>query len=159
MTETTKKPTRNATVTLREITRETLHSLLSLKVAESQQDFVSTNAESIAEAHFSKQAWFRAIYADETPVGFAMLADDPDAADGPLYYLWRFMIDERYQKMGFGQQAMHLLIEHVKTRPNATVFLLSYVPEEGGPKEFYEGVGFKDTGKEHDGELEMKLDL
>ena len=35
-------------------------------------------AFSIAEAHFSPLAWFRAVYAGDTPVGFVMLSDDPD---------------------------------------------------------------------------------
>jgi hypothetical protein len=30
--------------------------------------------------YFEPKAWFRAIYADETPVGFVMLFDDPDEA-------------------------------------------------------------------------------
>lgn len=159
MTETTISLDRNATVTLREITEETVGSILRLKVAPEQEQFVANNAVSIAQAHFSKHAWFRAIYADETPIGFVMLHDEPDAAEKPVYYLWRFMIDARYQKLGFGRQALQLMIEHVKTRPNATEFFLSYVPEEGSPRDFYASLGFVETGKEEDGELEMKLTL
>ncbi len=55
-----------ATVSLREITADTLEPVLMLKVAPHQLDFVATNAESIAEAHFSDRAWFDAVYADET---------------------------------------------------------------------------------------------
>lgn len=152
-------PTRDAIVSLREITEETLGSILRLNVAENQKNFVAPNSVSIAQAHFSEQAWFRAVYADETPVGFIMLSDNPNGENGPRYYLWRFMIDERYQRMGFGRQAMLLLIEHVKTRPKATALFLSYVPEEGGPRDFYASLGFVETGVEHDDELEMRLDL
>jgi diamine N-acetyltransferase len=156
MTELTTSPTRNATVTLREITAETLRSILELKVGPDQDGLVAPNAVSIAQAHFSEHAWFRAIYADETPVGFVMLDDQPEK---PEYYLWRYMIDARYQKLGFGRQALLLLIDHVKTRPNATELFLSYVPKETGPKGFYEKLGFVPTGKVHDGEVEMKIDL
>ena len=159
MTESTASLTRDAVVTLRQVTENTLFDVLDLKVAPAQESFVAPNAVSIAEAHFSKHAWFRAIYADETPVGFMMLHDEPDAAKGPIYYLWRFMIDARYQKLGFGRQAMQLIIEHVKTRPNASQLLLSYVPEEGGPQKFYEGLGFEHTGHQEDGELEMRIEL
>ena len=93
MTEPTQNLTNQSTITLREITRETLNSILDLNVAKSQEDFVAPNAWSIAEAHFSKHAWFRAIYADETPVGFLMLHDQPDAIDGPRHYHWRVMLD------------------------------------------------------------------
>ncbi|MCB0109677.1 MAG: GNAT family N-acetyltransferase [Caldilineaceae bacterium] len=147
---------RNADVTLREITEATLFDILKLKVAPAQDSFVAPNAVSIAEAYFSQHAWFRAIYADETPVGFVMLHDEPEA---PKYYLWRFMIDARYQRLGFGRQALQRLIDHVKTRPNATELFLSYVPEEGGPRGFYEGLGFVHTGEEEDGELVMRLEL
>ena len=156
MTESTGSVMRDAIVALREVTEETLFDILDLKVAPEQEGFVAPNAVSIAEAHFSKHAWFRAIYADETPVGFVMMHDEPEK---PIYYLWRFMVDARYQKMGFGRWAMLLIIAHVKTRPNATELFLSYVPEEGGPRAFYEGLGFEHTGKVDDDELEMKLIL
>ena len=156
MTESTIAVTRDATVTLREITEETVNAILKLRVAAAQEAFVASNAVSLAQAHFSKYAWFRAIYADETPVGFILLHDNPDE---PTYYLWRFMLDERYQRMGFGRQAIGLLVAYVKTRPNATALLLSYVPQAGGPKAFYERLGFVHTGEEHDGELEMRLAL
>lgn len=156
MTESTISVTREATVTLREITEATVNTILKLRVAPSQEQFVANNAVSLAQAHFSKYAWFRAIYADETPVGFLMLYDNPDE---PTYYLWRLMIGERFQHMGFGRKAIGLLVAYVKTRPNATELLVSYVPKEGGPKAFYESLGFVHTGKEHDGELEMRLAL
>ena len=159
MTESTTTVTRAATVTLREITAATVNAILKLKVAPTQEQFVANNAVSIAQAHFSKHAWFRAIYADETPVGFLMLHDEPDGAEGPVYYLWRFMIDARYQKLGFGRQAIQLLFAHVRTRPNATELLLSYVPQAGGPQPFYESLGFVHTGREEHGELEMRLTL
>ena len=98
----TTKPGPNATVSLREITAATLRAVLRLEVAENQQRFVADNATSIAEAHFEPKAWFRAIYAGETPVGFVMLYLDREQ---PLYYLWRYMIDRRYQGHGGIPQA------------------------------------------------------
>lgn len=156
MTETTKTLDRSATVTLREITAETLWDILELKVGPEQDGLVAPNEISIAEAHFAADAWFRAIYADETPVGFVMISDKPEI---PRYYLWRYMVDARYQGMGFGRRAMELVIDHVRTRPNATEMFLSYVPKETGPRDFYQKLGFVDTGREEDGELEMRLAL
>jgi len=131
-------------VTLQEITAETVRTICSLSVTETQKNFVAPNAISISQAHFEPKAWFRAIYADDTPVGFVMLFDNPDK---PIYFLWRFMIDARYQKMGFGRQAIQLLIDYVHTRPLATELLVSYVPEEGGPGPFYHKLGFAPTGE------------
>jgi diamine N-acetyltransferase len=71
-------PTPDAHITLREITQATLHAILNLTVAPQQTHFVASNAVSIAEAHFAPEmAWFRAVYADDIPVGFVMLAEDP----------------------------------------------------------------------------------
>ena len=144
-------------VSLREVTKETLRDITGLKVSPNQERFVATNAESIAEAYFSPDiAWFRAIYADDTPVGFVMLEDN---ASTERYYLWRFMIDARYQKRGVGQRALELLFEYVKSRPGARVLYTSCVPGEGSPGPFYEKMGFVYTGEEDDGELVMRREL
>ncbi len=148
--------TNNSVVSLREITEETLRPILRLKVSPEQEKYVTSNAVSIAQAYFQRDnAWFRAICADETPVGFLMLDDRPNEAS---YFLWRFMIDARYQKFGFGKRAIELLIEHVKTRPNATTLGVSCVPDgEGSPCPFYEKLGFIYTGEKDEDELVMKL--
>ena len=146
---------KDSKITLREVTRDNLDEVLRLKVAKAQSKFVAPNSTSIAQAHFyPEEAWFRAIYADETPVGFLMLSDEAKKAE---YFLWRLMIDEHYQGMGFGQRAMALLIAHVKTRPNAIKLLTSCVPGKGSPFEFYKGLGFEPTGEIEDGEDVMEL--
>ncbi len=150
-------PTRTAVVTLREIHKENLGAILRLSVAEHQTEFVASNAVSIAQAHFDPEvAWFRAIYADETPVGFLMLYDEPAKAE---YFLWRFMIDQRYQGMDFGRRAVLLLIEHVRGRPAATTLGVSCVPGEDSPCAFYEKLGFVPTGEIDDGEVILSLQL
>ncbi|MDX2240767.1 MAG: GNAT family N-acetyltransferase [Leptolyngbyaceae cyanobacterium bins.302] len=157
-------PTRDGTmaefdleVTLREITKENWRDILRLKVASHQEHFVASNAMSIVEAHFEPEvAWFRAIYAGDLPVGFLMLQDDVAQQE---YFLWRFMIDERYQGRGYGRKALELFFAHVKTRPGADVVYTSCVPGEGSPCPFYEKMGFVYTGEEEDGELVMRREL
>ena len=145
-----------ATVSLREVTQETVNSILNLRVTKEQEQFVASNAVSIAEAHFSEDAWFRAIYADETPIGFLMLSDQPDKGE---YFLWRFMVDVQHQGKGYGSRALELLIDHVKTRPNAKELFLSHVPGTGSPEGFYRRLGFEHTGEQAGDELVMKLTL
>jgi diamine N-acetyltransferase len=147
---------RNSTVSLREVTAETLRDICRLDVSEEQKHFVAPNAVSIAQAHFEPKAWFRAIYADESPVGFLMLYDDPEE---PHYFLWRYMIDVRWQKLGFGKRAMDLLLEHVRTRPGARELTLSCHPGEDGPEPFYRRYGFTLTGRMLGDEAEMRIDL
>ena len=84
-----------------------MRKITRLKVDPEQEQFVATNAESIAEAYFlPDRAWFRAIYADDTPVGFLMLEDNAAAQE---YSLWRFMMDARYQRKGIGQKSIGIV--------------------------------------------------
>jgi diamine N-acetyltransferase len=149
-------PRLNADVTLREVTRDTVWVVCSLHVSKEQEQFVAPNAFSIAQAYFSREAWFRAIYADETPVGFVMLKQVPEMGS---YYLWRFMIDERYQKKGYGRRALQLVIEHVRSMPSANELTLSYHKGNDSPQPFYEKLGFRDTGRMLNSEYEMELKL
>lgn len=143
-------------VYLREVTAETVRAICNLHVAKDQEQFVAPNAVSIAQAHFAKHAWFRAIYAGETPVGFVMV--DMNTEEGS-YFLWRFMIDEKYQKRGYGKTALQIVIDYVRKMPNAGELTLSYHEGEGCPQPFYQKLGFKNTGRIIDHELEMKLVL
>lgn len=151
------RPAPEAIVSLQEITRETVRTIIALNVKPEQRRFVAPNAVSIAQAYFDREmAWFRAIYAGETPVGFLMLYDNPDESE---YFLWRFMIDARYQGFGYGWRALELLVDYVRTRPGAESLGVSCVPEDGGPGPFYERFGFRYTGEEDEGELVMRLDF
>lgn len=145
---------KSSTVTLREITKDTLRPILELRVAEDQQDLVANNAVSIAQAHFADYARFRAIYADEIPVGFIMWSEQPEI---PKYFLWRLMIDARFQRFGFGRRAVQILIEHVKSLPGATELIVTAVPADNSPIPFYESLGFRSTGRYQGEELVMRF--
>jgi diamine N-acetyltransferase len=148
---------KNSTVTLREVTKENLWNIFALEVAPEQSRYVATNEMSIAQAYFDREiAWFRAIYADETPVGFLMLSDD---ANEQRYFLWRLMIDARYQKLGFAKRALELLFDYVRTRPGAKEILVSYRPGDAGPQGFYEKLGFVPTGEMLGDEVVLRRDL
>lgn len=150
------EPVPTANVSLRRITAKTVRTICNLSVSDSQRKFVAPNAVSIAQAYFCKNAWFRAVYADGTPVGFVMLHENPK---GGAYYLWRLMIDAKYQGRGYGGKALELVIKHVKRRPKAKTLTLSVVRAEGGPEVFYKMFGFDFTGKIEEGEHVMKLKL
>ena len=149
-------------VTLREITAETVRAVTDLSVAEHQKRFVATNAESLAQALFAPEAWYRAIYLDDEPVGFVMLSDDSlldPVPEKPEVALWRFMVDARHQHLGVGRVAMRLVLEHVRRKGLFEAMSLSFVPEEGGPEAFYRSFGFVPTGEIDDGEVVMVLAL
>ena len=156
------QPTPDSAVTLREITPETVNAILALSVRDSQRRLVASNERSLAQAHFEESAWFRAVYADEEPVGFVMLHDESLRAEPrePGYLvLWRMMIDGRFQGMGFGGKAMQLIIAHARTRPDVTRLQTSWRQEDGNAGGFYLKAGFTPTGVDDDGEMWAALDL
>jgi diamine N-acetyltransferase len=144
-----------AETTLREITKETVRLITALDVGPKQQGLVAPNAVSIAEAHFEPKAWFRAIYAGEEPAGFAMVWRDPDEQ---VFYIWRFMVDARFQGKGVGRRALELLLDEARA-DGAREVTLSVVPGPHSALAFYERSGFEQTGEMHGGEAEMKLVL
>lgn len=145
-----------AVVELRPVTEDNVRAICRLAVAPAQAGFVAPNAVSLAQALFSKEAWYRAIYADDQPVGFAMLSIETEP---PNYYLWRLMVGRDFQRKGYGRAAMGLIVDHVRTLPGAEALLTSWVPADGGPEPFYRGLGFVPTGEVDDGEHVGRLEL
>jgi diamine N-acetyltransferase len=134
---------------------------MSETLPEKQRDSVADNALSIAQAHFSENVWMRAIYADQTPVGFIMLHLGSDWADGidcPGVFLWRLMIAQPYQGLGYGKKAIAKLVEHLRALGIPELYT-SYSAAEGGPGEFYRKLGFVPTGDYYGDEPEVVLKL
>lgn len=151
-----------APVTLREITADTVRSVLRLQVAEAQQGFVAPNAVSLSQALFSPTAWYRAIYLGEQPAGFVMLDDEsllsPPPAT-PQVGVWRLMVDAGFQGRGVGRAAMALVVAHVRAKRLFSSLQLSYVPGPGCPEPFYRGLGFQPTGQMDGDEVVLALPL
>ena len=145
------------------ITRQTLTEVCKLSdtLSPTQRKMVADNVRSIAQAHFSESAWFRAIYADDTPIGFIMThtgSDYEDGIDCPGVFLWRFMIAGPYQGKGYGRRALEKLIAHLKAM-GIPVFYTSCGQGEGSPEGFYRRLGFTPTGGMYDEEIELVLDV
>lgn len=152
----------SASVSLREITADTVRAIIALSVADSQKGFVAPNATSLAQALFAPEAWYRAIYLGEEPVGFVMLEDQSLRAEPPQQPeigVWRLMIDARFQGQGIGRQALQLVIAHARAKGLFKTLALSYVPGPGCPESFYLGLGFRHTGRMDGKEVVMEIAL
>jgi diamine N-acetyltransferase len=153
-----------AVVSLREITEDNRAAVEALAVTEEQSQYVASVAESLVEAAQLPDAkpWYRAVYADDEPVGFVMISDgitvDNPEYVGP-YYLWRLLVDHRFQGRGYGTATLDLVVEHVRKRPDARVLLVSHVVGPTSPVTFYKQYGFRLTGEMHDGEPMLEFDL
>ncbi len=152
-------------ITFRRITRHNYRQIINLKVKPYQKYLIASNAVSMADAYFYKEAWMRAVYSAETPVGFVMLADNSLKFKfikhfKPRLYIWRFMIADNYQNQGFGRKAMELIIQHVKSKFGADELITYTLPQNKDALEFYRNLGFKPTGRKLAiGDLELQLKL
>ena len=133
-----------------------MRAVCELDVAPSQQTHVARNSLTVAESAYEPNAWLRAIYAGDEPVGLLGLVADTET---PEYWLARLMIAGQHQGRGYGRDAMALLVEHVRTLPGARELQTSCVPEDDGPLDFYRGLGFEQTGDVYAGELVLRLTL
>lgn len=91
------------------------------------------------------------------------------------YYIWRFMIDGRYQNLGYGQRGVEFAIAHIRQlNPRAKQLgVMSTSPEgkksenppkavnpEDSPYKFHLKLGFKQISPpDEDGEIMMSIDL
>ena len=140
---------------LKAITPENVREVCDLRVAPDQEQFVASVAVSLAEAYVQPAAWCRALHADGL-VGFVMVHDSPD---GPGWWLWRLLVDERFQGRGHGSAAVAQVVEHVRAR-GASELKVGARRGPGSPRAFYEGLGFTAIGEVLDGEEDvLVLDL
>ncbi len=104
-------------------------------------------------------AWPRAVYLDDTPIGFIMLHTNPTdlpKEDQPALYLWRLMIARDYQNKGYGKQVLDLLIQKCRDEKKKTLYL-SCEMIDPMPYQFYIKYGFIDTKQVDDGEEVLKI--
>jgi len=152
------------TVGLREITDENRAEVVALRVAATQQRFVGTVRDALADADGIPEGnpWYRAVYAAGEPVGFVMLSwnvtPQPPRIIGP-WFLWKLLIDERHQRRGHGREVVRLVADLVRSE-GAVELLTSCLPGPDGPEGFYERVGFTPIGAyDENGEVIFALQL
>lgn len=139
---------------LKEITRKNYMNCITLKSAKHQIGFTASNAFSLAQASFCPECTPLAIYDDELMVGFIMHCIDQYDDNNWIY---RLMIDEKYQRKGYAQQAMKLIIDKLKKDTTRNKILISYVPGNKEAESLYKKLGFIHTGGYVDDEIIMQL--
>ena len=93
-------------ICLKDITIENYFDVLNLEVHPNQRNFIASNSVSLAEAYvYDKNGDFiapLAVYDKEVLVGFVMIAYDRKIGISKgNYLLFRFMIDKRFQGLGY----------------------------------------------------------
>ena len=151
-------------IELKEITYDNLKDVISIydTLSEADKKHVAPNVVSLAEAYLNYSiAWPRAITLDNQVIGFVMLGLDnfiADKEDHPVYFLWRLMIATKFQNQGYGKQLLDLMVQKCK-KEHIRYLYVSSTRYDDMPYKMYLSYGFKDTGREEDGEQILKLKI
>jgi diamine N-acetyltransferase len=76
-----------------------------------------------------------------------MISDEVGSPDSIPPYLWKLIIDERYQRQGFGTATLRLIVECFRGRRGVEVLSTGAGQGEGSPIAFSERYGFEQTGE------------
>ncbi len=157
-------------VEFKKITMDMVREVIKMDPGEEGKNYVAPNVTSLAQAYVvlankTGDVMPFAIYHEDQMVGFIQMSyatpDQDEDLDEPMYDIWRFMVDEKFQGKGYGKAALKKAIDYIRTYPcgPANKLSLSYVPGNAGASGLYKSVGFEETGDMDHGEVIMELDL
>jgi len=157
---------------------DNMKECVALSVLPEQENFVASNAISLAEAYVENKAFEEngkgsvavpyAVYENGKMVGFAMYgyfppSDDEDSycGDEHHYYFWRLLIDKNHQGKGIGRETVRQVMEEIKSKPcgGASYCYVSYEPTNIASKTTFASYGFEEDGRVIDGEVVAKYKL
>ena len=151
-------------LSIRPVTKDNWLALIKLQVREDQRHFVASNVFSIAQAQFGDNYeghWDLhpfGIYEVDEPVGFLMFGYN---FEHPRYqaFILRLMVDEKFQKKGYGRFGMEKMLEIFRTDARIYAAGISYEPENEVACKLYARLGFVETGRIIEGEAEALIKL
>jgi diamine N-acetyltransferase len=149
---------------IRPVTKDNWRALIKLQVREDQMYYVSSNVYSIAEAQFGfdyEGHWDLhpfGIYESNDPVGFFMYGFNFEHPQFEAFIL-RFMVDENYQKKGYGRFGMEKMLAVFRADERIKAVGISYAPENDVARRFYASFGFVEPGRIFDEEVLAVLKL
>lgn len=148
----------------RPVHRDHLFALIALQVREDQRDLVTANLYTFAEAFCEPGALVWGLWLGEEPVGLMAMIDfrgDPEPFEevpAGAIYLWRLMIAEGHQGKGHGSAALGFAVQEAKARGYGQI-VAGVRDAAHSNLGFYERHGFSATGRVHDGDRMIVLDL
>ncbi|EEL51078.1 MULTISPECIES: GNAT family N-acetyltransferase [Bacillus cereus group] len=127
-----------------EVTANNWRSVAALNVTKEQQQFIESNAFSLAESLYEENGTSVGLYDEEILIGYAMYGWY-SAKDNSVW-LDRFMIDYHFQGNGYAKRFLHLLIQYLQQKFQCKKIYLSLHPENKLAMKLYESFGFRLTG-------------
>ncbi len=145
---------------VRPVDKANHEAVLKLQVAAGQRHLVASPERSLAQVAYESRGRALALFDGDTAVGMMLLYDARQDDDDPAnqLYVWRLMVDARFQQRGYGRLAMQWVLDEARRGGYAEVGL-SHVDRPGHAGGFYEKLGFAYTGEVDEGERKMLLKL
>lgn len=120
------------------------------------EEFVASNAVSIAQSK-AEDSWItKVIYDGSIMVGFIMYGY---SNKNNFFEVCRIMIDYKQQGKGYGKKALEYAVTELRNIKDCKEIFLSFDPENKLARYLYEKFGFKDTGKMNEEEVLFSLKL
>ena len=157
---------------------DNMKECIELTVLPGQENFVASNAYSLAEAYVVNKAREAdgeegvavpyAVYENGKMVGFVMYGyfppdedEDSYSNDEHIYYFWRLLIDKNHQGKGIGREVIKRVMEEIKSRPygEASYCYVSYEPTNIASKTAFASYGFEEDGRVFGGEVVARYKL
>lgn len=148
----------------RDIRRDDLRTLFELKVGAGQAGLVAPNEVTIAQQAYEPGSVVWGFWDGDTAIGLLAMVNprktphNEEGDDLEAAYVWRLMIGADHQGKGYGRAAMEeaLAVTREWGLPRIS---LTCVDEPGSAMGFYEGLGFKRTGRVISDEVELMRDV
>ena len=133
-------------IRLAEITEDNWLEAASLSVGESQRGYVAPAVGILARGYVYRDCGGRVyvIENDGVHVGIALVREFTDEPLG--YDLQQFMIDERYQRRGYGSAALGLILDELRREGRYDHVEVCVKKADAGAIRLYEKHGFTDSG-------------
>ncbi len=144
-------------VEVKELNEENWYKCCEINVSKEQEEFLISNAVSIAHSKYEPSLKTVAIYFEGEVVGFAMYNTIKEELDS--YWIWRIMVDERFQGQGIGEEATRLIIKDMKGFKECRRIAVAYVGGNEGAAKLYKKLGFVDGGDRFGREVAVVLEV
>lgn len=128
------------------VTEDNWLEIASLAVKEHQRNYVAPAIGILARGYVYRgcnaRVW--AFEKDGVIVGTALVREFTDEPQG--YDLQQFMVDQRYQKKGYGSEALRLILDELRKENHYGHVELCVKKDDTEAIRLYQKIGFADSG-------------
>ncbi|NQP59101.1 GNAT family N-acetyltransferase [Streptococcus suis] len=138
------------------VNKDNFDQVLDLEVAPKDQRRVASVEYSLAQAWLyrdSEVLFPYAVKSGQLTVGFLLLSYQPMENS---YYIWRLIIDQKYQNQGFGKEVIRQVLQRARDNQQCHKVTVNYVIGNHKMRYILEKFGFQPVGLEGQ---EMKMEL